>query len=400
MQVSQVQAHRLSDVPRERILRGKNHWWFLGAGGVARIYPRHLTAAGTLTADAERYLRDQGLFDARQSSTYLLTVLTSTDCNLGCGYCFQNTGQDPAGKNRPPRIAHARLSSAVITNILEFARRQMSAVGLDKLHVLLFGGEPLLNPKGCRELLARASDYGLVSAAMISNATLLTPLLARQLADLGLRDVQVTFDGHRDLHDEIRVRRSGGGTFDAIIENIVRVSAQTSIRWMLRVNVSHHNQDGIDDLLDQLAARLDVSRCGIHFAWVGDVGVGYANELRHTRELAEDFLRWRRRALEMGFKVSRPRAFMPCRTCSFSNGRYGAVINSDGTLASCWETAGKPGWDVGTVTAGYLPSEATRGRWISCEDNFQYTDDDSALAAFRDAADAGFLDYLDETGRL
>lgn len=399
MQAAQALTGRLPEVPKERILRGRRHWWFLGPGGVARIYSRHLTGDGTLAPEAERHLRDAGLFDFRPSKTYVLTVLTSTDCNLGCGYCFQNTGQDPSGKNRPPRIAHARLTSAAITDVLEFTRRQMSATGLSRLHVLLFGGEPLLNPKGCTELLGRAADYGLVSASMISNATLLSPVLAGQLADLGLRSVQVTFDGDRELHDVIRIRRSGGGTFDAIIENMVRVSEVTPIGWGLRVNVSHRSYNGIDDLLDRLAARLDPSRCAIHFAWVGDVGIGYANELRHTTGLAEDFLRWRRRALESGFKVARPRAFMPCQTCSFSDGRYGAVVNADGTLASCWETAGKPGWEVGSVRTGYLPGDQSRPRWISCEDNFHYSDEDE-LAVFRDAADAGFLDYLDETGRL
>jgi uncharacterized protein len=400
MQVEQPKARRLGEAPRERIIRGKNHWWFLGPGGVARLYARHLTEDGALTAEAERHLRTEGLFSFRQSRNYILTVLTSTDCNLGCGYCFQNTGQDLAGGNRPPRIAHARLTLAVIGDVLEFTRRQMAAAGLDRLHILLFGGEPLLNPRGCRELLARAADYGLVSASMISNATLLTPVLARQLADLGLRSVQVTFDGDSQSHDQIRIRRSGGGTFDAIIENIARVSEATSIGWGLRVNVSHLNYRGIDALLDKLAARLDPSRCGIHFAWVGDVGIGYANELRHSRQMADDFLGWRRRSLEMGFKVGRPSAFMPCQTCSFTEGRYGAVVNADGTLAACWETAGKPGWDVGAVTTGYLPAAQVHDRWVSCEDSFQYTDNEGELTAFRDAVDAGFLDYLDQAGRL
>ena len=400
MQTAQVPVRRLPEVPRERIIRGRRHWWFLGPGGVAKVYSRHLTTEGTLTPAAEAHLRQAGLYTVRPATTYILTVLTSTDCNLGCGYCFQNTGQDLSGKNRPPRIAHARLTSPVITELLEFAVGRMAAAGLDKLHVLLFGGEPLLNPKGCTELLSRAAGYGLVSASMISNGTLLSPELAQRLAGLGLRSVQITFDGDRDLHDLTRVRRSGGGTFDAIIENMVAVSQVTSIGWGLRVNVSHRNYDRIDDLLDQLCARLDPARCAIHFAWVGDVGIGYANELRHTARLAGDFLRWRQQALTAGFKVGRPRAIMPCQTCSFSDGRLGAVVNADGTLASCWETAGKPGWEVGTVGHGYLPAGQTRDRWISCEDNFLYADDDGALAAFHDAADAGFLDYLDEMGRL
>src|ERR1700735_974847 len=115
------------EVPRERIIKGKENWWFVGPGGLARLrdhhlpadgglsapaeeprwfvapagLPRrrehHLTADGGLSASAEEHLREQGLFSAAPHRTYALTVLTSTDCNLGCAYCFQNTGQDPVG---------------------------------------------------------------------------------------------------------------------------------------------------------------------------------------------------------------------------------------------------------------------------------------------------------------
>jgi uncharacterized protein len=395
-----VNLDQVGQASRERILRGEKNWWFLGPGGVARLGAEHLTDEGALRPGAARHLRESGLFSAAPNHAYSLTVLTSTDCNLGCGYCFQNIGQDPAGGSRPPRIAHARLTSETITSILGFAGRQMAAAGLDKLRILLFGGEPLLNPRGCLELLARAADYGLASAWMISNTTLLTPPLARQLSDLGLQSIQVTFDGDREDHDRIRVRRSHGGTFDAIVRNIVRASEVTSIRWVLRVNVSHRNRPGINALIDRLGAALDTSRCSIYFARVGDVGVGYANDLLHTGELSACFARWHRRALDLGFSVTRPRAHVSCRTCGSGDGRYGGVVNADGTLSSCWETAGKPGWEVGSVTDGYLPGTQVRERWIACEDMYQYGDDGRALASFRDAVDADLLDYLDETGRL
>jgi uncharacterized protein len=135
-------------------------------------------------------------------------------------------------------------------------------------------------------------------------------------------------------------------------------------------------------------------------AWVVDAGVGYANELRRTARLTEDFLRWRVRARELGFIVRPPRARTPCLTCSFDDGRYGATVNADGMLASCWETAGKPGWEVGTVASGYLPNDQVRDRWISCLDNPSYADDDAKRAAFENAVDAAYLDYLDEIGQL
>ncbi|MER7706985.1 radical SAM protein [Kitasatospora sp. NPDC097605] len=385
-----------------RLLQGERNWWFLGpGGGLARLRPGQLTADGALRPGTERRLREHGLLTAPAPRSYALTVLTSTHCNLGCGYCFQNTGQDEDGGSRPPRIARKRLTSRTITDILDFTRRRMADAGLEQLRILLFGGEPLLNPRGCLELLERAADHGLASAWMISNATLLTPALAERLAERGLRSVQVTFDGDRPDHDRIRIRRTeGGGTFDAIVGNLARASEASPLRWQLRVNVSQETHLGVEALIDRLAGALDPARCTLYFAQVGDVGVGYGNDLRHTRELSDRFTRWQRRALDAGFTVARPQAHRPCATCGHGDGRYGAVVSADGTLASCWETAGKPDWEVGTVTAGYLPAAHTRDRWVGCEDLYRREDDRRTLAAFHDTVDAALLDYLDETGRL
>ncbi|MFJ8082365.1 radical SAM protein [Streptomyces sp. NPDC096205] len=384
-----------------RLLKGERNWWFLGPGGVARLADRHVTADGGLRPEAERRLHESGLFTTPRIGAYALTVLTSTHCNLGCGYCFQNTAQDQGGGSRPPRIARTRLTSDTITSILGFTERQMAAAGLEKLSVLLFGGEPLLNPRGCVELLERAGKIAPTSAWMISNATLLTPHLARRLAELGLASVQVTFDGDRPDHDRIRVGRAdGGGTFDKIVRNIARASEVSPLRWTLRVNVSQETFDGVDALIDRLAGTLDPARCSLYFARIGDVGVGYANSLLHNGDLAAAFTRWQRRALELGFTVSRPGARKTCVTCGHTDGRYGAVVSADGTLASCWETAGKPDWEVGTVTDGYLPSAVTRDRWIGCQDLYRYDEDARTLARFRDTVDTALLDHLHATGRL
>ncbi|AZM92934.1 radical SAM protein [Streptomyces sp. W1SF4] len=384
-----------------RLLKGERNWWFLGPGGVARLRDRHVTPEGALLPDAERRLHESGMFAPGRISSYALTVLTSTHCNLGCGYCFQNTAQDQAGGSRPPRIGRCRLTSDTITQILGFTERQMAAAGLEKLRILLFGGEPLLNPRGCLELLERAADIAPTSAWMISNATLLTPHLARRLADLGLTSVQVTFDGDRADHDRIRVGRAdGGATFDRIVGNIAGACEATALQWTLRVNVSQETFHGVDALIDRLAGALDPARCTLYFARIGDVGVGYANSLLHTGELPAAFGRWQRRALDLGFTVSRPGARKTCVTCGHTDGRYGAVVSADGTLASCWETAGKPDWEVGTVADGYQPAERTRDRWIACQDLYRYDEDARTLARFRDSVDTALLDYLHETGRL
>src|SRR5690625_2037912 len=94
-----------------RILRGKQHWWFLGPGGVAKLRPWHIDEDGHPSAATTEWLRDQGLYREPVRKAYALTVLTTTHCNLGCAYCFQNLGQDEAGGVAPPRISYARLNS-------------------------------------------------------------------------------------------------------------------------------------------------------------------------------------------------------------------------------------------------------------------------------------------------
>ncbi|AUG78992.1 radical SAM protein [Kitasatospora sp. MMS16-BH015] len=387
---------------RSRLIKAESGgWWFLGDGGFAKLRAAQVTPEGELSAGARQFLRERGLYDKKPYSSYSLTVLTSTDCNLGCGYCFQNTGQDEKGGHRPPRIKHARLTSETITEVLDFTRERMAAAELHRLSLMLFGGEPLLNPRGARELLRRAAELGQLDASMVSNGTLLTPLIAKELNAAGLGSIQITFDGDQAEHDAIRIKRSGGGTFDLIVHNVAKAMATTSLRWHLRINVSHHNRHGMDALVERLAERLDVSRCGIQFALIGDVGVGYRNDLAYGGSLAGEFTRWHARALELGFAVSRPKPNTGCQACSFKNGQYGAVINADGVLSSCWETAGQPGWEVGSLAEGYRSEEETEGRWITCYDQYRYDEEEAArLAAFQDEVDAALLDRLNAAGRL
>ena len=79
----------------------------------------------------------------------------------------------------------------------------------------------------------------------------------------------VTFDGDRNDHDHIRVRRSGGGTSDAIVRNMTMASEVTGIDWIVRITVSHHNLSGVDDMVDRLADAVAPTRCTPYFAPVG-----------------------------------------------------------------------------------------------------------------------------------
>ncbi|HEX6682110.1 MAG TPA: radical SAM protein [Candidatus Limnocylindrales bacterium] len=383
-----------------RLLRGEFGWWYLAERKLLLLNANVVDESDSrLRPEVDERLRAAGVNDPGPTPPYSLTVLTTTTCNLGCAYCFQNIEQDPTGGPRPPRIAGVALQRDTARRILDFVADKMAEADLKELDVHLFGGEPLLNPDGCRDMLELAAGYGMVSAQMTTNGTLLTPALAGELADLGLNSVQITFDGNREDHDESRVRRSGGGTFDDILANVSAAAKATGIRWNFRINVSQKNRAGLTEMVEQIAAGVDPSRCRIGFALVNDVGIGFTHTVEPDPELVDDVVGWTIRASDLGFIIGRPRPVQPCRTCTYRDGRLGAVANADGILYSCWETAGKPGWEVGTAGGGYLPAGEVNGRWVGCGHDARNTDP-RAAARFRDAVDTRVLDYLHSQGRL
>lgn len=387
-----------------RIIKGTGSWWCLAGSRIARlpaaVVTRTVEGKFQLTTSAAEQLRDAGFFASNRRRKYGLTVLTSTACNLGCSYCFQNvhaTGKLPYA---PDRIPKAELTNSIVDEIMNFTAQNMRESGLDQLKILLFGGEPLLNYHACKRLLTKGADIGLVSASMISNGVLLSETIAKELAALGLDLVQITFDGDEAVHDSIRVTRNGRSTYRTIVDNVVAASNRTNIHWMFRINISHRNEDSVIDLLEDLALQIEPTRVTINLALVNDVGIGYENSIRYTDELADRFISWWLHALELGFNIRTPQARFFCDYCSVKAGELGAVVNADGTLFSSWETAGRDDMAVGHVRTGYISEPILSRRWHACNYKAAPRGDGVTTNRFNDKVDAAILDALHSRGVL
>ncbi len=384
---------------RMRLLRGREGWWLIAGKRLSRL-PLEGVVDDELAPEAQSALEERGFFDPEPNATYAITVLTATACNLGCFYCFQNTAPPRPGSFAPPRIPKAILSREGVQDIERFVRRRMSELGLDQLSVLLFGGEPLLNPRGCLDLLQTLAPFGLVRGEIITNGVLLEPALARQLTTAGLRRAQITFDGNRSLHDKIRTTRNGRGTFDQIIANIDSATAETDIAWHFRVNVSHRNLETIEELLLRLGSLVPSGRASLHIALIDDVGLQYENEIGYSDDYADMLIQLHRLAIDHGLFVPPSQPLGDCPYCGVVGGGTGAVINADGVLYSCWENAGRAGWEVGSVTSGYQPESAIRHRWVACDFDAQPHAAPEQTQRFFDRVDAALLDDLRDSGSL
>jgi len=380
-----------------RLLPTRNGWWITSGNRVSRL-PHDAVHDGALSAIARGTLERRQFF-RRDRKPFALTVLPSTACNLGCAYCFQNLGPPAGASSAPPRIPRATLSEDGIAQIREFASSRMEHLGFSEIALLLFGGEPLLNPTGCVSLLKALTPIGLVHAEMISNATLLTAEIAAELEAAGLRRIQVTFDGTRESHDRVRVTRRGRATYDTILANIREAAAATSLRWHFRVNVGASNLDGLEDLVEHVASISVAHPSTVHFALLDDVGIGYGDCLGYSDELRERLGGLVMLAIRRGLRV--PLMGTSTRDCPFCGtfaGRTGAVVSADGQLFSCWETAGKPDWAVGSMHDGYLPDAVIKDRWVSCDHLARPHGDAAARARFFDRLDALILDETVDAG--
>jgi uncharacterized protein len=391
---------RVDDVDGPRLIRSKFGWWFIGNQTWTLLAADAVLHDGSLCGEAAEFLRGTRAFNPIEPRAYELTVLTSTDCNLGCAYCYQNKVLDSSGGHRPVRIDRNVLSPLTIKKIQRFAEKKMNEANLKDLFLVLFGGEPLLNAKGCRGLLQSLRSVGLKTASIVTNGVLLKPELAVALQTDGLANVQITLDGSRSDHNKIRLFRSGAATYDIILRNVARSMDITQLAWQFRVNVSHHNFQQIDLIFRELMdAGIVPSKCTMLFAWVGDKGLGYNNLLGFSKTVRDAFVEWSIAALKCGFLVPRPSMKRLCQTCSKAGGRHGAVVNSDGKLYSCWQSAGKVGFEVGDVENGFDTLTETRDRWVSC--GYEFRQQNRGLFEdFHDEVDGRFLDYLHENGLL
>ncbi len=159
-------------------------------------------------------------------------------CNLSCTHCYR-----PEGGIRPSTDAAQR--RAMLEEFLTF----LESLGQPgRLH--LAGGEPLLLPDLC-DLVERAKARG-VGCRVLSNGTLVTEDLARDLARVGVLGVQVSLEGREATHDAIR----GAGSYQRALEG-VRSLRQAGVQVTLSMTVHRQNVGDLEALWGVACAEAD-----------------------------------------------------------------------------------------------------------------------------------------------
>lgn len=154
-----------------------------------------------------------------------LCLYVAHDCNLDCSYCYNDRGRNHhPGLMMAPEIAEAAFRRFFITPGKQYA-------------AAFYGGEPLLNFRGIKEIVAIGKrleqERNLrISFSMTTNGTLLN----REIEDFARRylsSITVSIDGPKTIHDRYRCG-SKGGSYERVVANLERLKGSGRPRITLK----------------------------------------------------------------------------------------------------------------------------------------------------------------------
>ncbi|MFQ6128853.1 MAG: radical SAM protein [Thermoplasmata archaeon] len=152
-------------------------------------------------------------------------------CDLHCPHCFSE-----ADKPLPNELSLEEAKDMV----LDLKKNGMRMITLT-------GGEPLCRKRFTLDLASFLGEQG-IRYRVFTNGLQMTREVASQLRNSNTYEVQVSFDGLRDTHDEFR---GTNGSYDKAIQAL-ETARDAGLRIAARVTVTRMNSDEILDLLDIL----------------------------------------------------------------------------------------------------------------------------------------------------
>lgn len=180
------------------------------------------------------------LIGSGKEKTKTYTILTTTDCNARCFYCYEK-GQ-----------ARIRMTEQTAHQVAE-------SIEDKKINIQWFGGEPLYNHPAidiiCEDLQQKGCEY---SAMMVTNAYLFNEVMVQKAVNLWhLKKVQVTLDGTEPVYNRCKAYiYKEGSAYQRVLRNIGLLLG-AGIVVNLRLNIDMHNADDLLLLIDELKTRFE-----------------------------------------------------------------------------------------------------------------------------------------------
>ena len=183
-------------------------------------------------------------FKDRPTVVKALCLHIAHDCNLACRYCFAEEGEYHGRR--------AMMSYEVGKQALDFLIANSGS--RKNLEVDFFGGEPLMNWKVVKDLVAYGRSQEKIHNkhfrfTLTTNGVLLNDEIM-EFANKEMDNVVLSIDGRREVHDFMRPFRKGAGSYELVVPKFQKFAdSRGQKRYYARGTFTRHNLDFSRDVL-------------------------------------------------------------------------------------------------------------------------------------------------------
>jgi uncharacterized protein len=225
-----------------------------------------------------------------------LELIMSEACNFRCTYCIHFNNLETSDRiNNPKKFMRFEMAREIVDRYLEILRQHGKRIA----EVNFGGGEPLLAWPVVEQILTYCHDvHGIefdFRFSINTNASLITPEIAQVLKKYRV-EIASSLDGLQRGNDEVRLTKSGHGTFPEIIRGFDALANAGYPLDGIAVTVTEKNFSELDESIIDWAMKRGMKNVRIDIDVIDMVDVP-------IEDVVDKLMRIRRHAHEHGIDV-------------------------------------------------------------------------------------------------
>lgn len=259
---------------------------------------------------------------------YHIIINPTMNCNFKCWYCYET------------HIKDSKMGEIEIQKIQKHIQNKLNDNKIKYLSLSWFGGEPLLYFKQVVLPILEYVNSFIVgrditfNSNFTSNGLLITDELLADCKRLGVTSFQITLDGHRKRHNEVRFISTNRGSYDEIVVNIKRCLT-VGISVTCRINLSKESLSKdliqiINDFSDLTEIEKNIISFSFHQVW------------QEESDLNDEILNLIQRFKDKGLQTNYSKFSDKVQFSCYADKMNQATINYNGDVFKCTARDFKP----------------------------------------------------------
>jgi len=254
---------------------------------------------------------------------FQIIINPTMNCNFKCWYCYET------------HIRDSKMEKPEIDKIMRLIDNTLNNPEIRYFSIGWFGGEPLLYFKQVvlpvlehvRSFIDNHDKEIIFQSDFTSNGLLINDKLLSDCARLGVKSFQITLDGHRQKHNQVRFISERLGSYDQIITNIKRC-LKYNIHVICRINLSKETIN--EDLIQIIGDFSDLSESERK-----QISFSFQQVWQEETDLNDEILKTIEYFKNNGLQTNYARFSDTVQCSCYADKRNQATINFNGDVFKC-----------------------------------------------------------------